>query len=98
MAGKKGRSGRRSLAIEIQRRQIIDKAWKVVDEALDNPLLDDKVKLDTASKLVTKDIPQEITGINNQQSIVIMQEIKKDNDALRYNLGSHAPEDTGHTE
>ena len=94
MSGKKGRSGRRPLSIEMKRRAIIDRAWDVYEEGL-NSDLSLKVRMDNASKVVVKDMPTEITGGLNH--VVVMNEIKKDDHPLRFNIGNDDPsKDTGY--
>jgi len=62
MSGKKGRSGRRAMPIEMRRRAIIDKAWAVVDAGLSDPKVRATTKLDNACRLAVKDMPTEIRG------------------------------------
>lgn len=58
MAGVKGRSGRRPLKIEVERRTIIDKAWKRCERAIDNP--QNKIGDSIAKDIATKTIPQNL--------------------------------------
>ena len=60
MAGKKGRSGRRKLRDEEKRTRVIEKAWDVVEQYLNDDSIDIKEKIKTAEKLAQKDIPQEL--------------------------------------
>lgn len=57
--GKKGRSGRRPMSVEMKRFAVIDKAWQVTHDYLHSPAsLSDKVE--QAIKIVTKDIPDQV--------------------------------------
>ena len=56
MAGKKGRSGRRPLSVEVNRLRIIDKAWELVGEALNSPTWSLRSKVALAEKLVAREI------------------------------------------
>ena len=87
MSGVKGRSGRRALTEETKRHRILDKAWDIVEQQLDNPNLDNKYKLDVATKLVVKDMPDVVEGMNQTQ-VVMMGEVKKDGVPLRFNIGN----------
>ena len=85
MAGKKGRSGRRPIAIEMRRRMIIDKAWGILDQGFDDPALSKKIKLDNASKLAVKDMPEKLSG--QVAHIVQMPSIEKGGTKLEFNIG-----------
>ena len=52
MSGVKGRSGRKSIPEEMRRHMVIDKAWRLTDERLDNP--NDPKRYDTAEALAVK--------------------------------------------
>ena len=62
MAGVKGKSGRRSNFDEEQKLRVLRKAWNIIEKQLDDPNLDDAVKRDIASKLVVRNIPQELNA------------------------------------
>jgi hypothetical protein len=88
MAGVKGRSGRRSLSDSQKRHRIIDKSWDLIEKNLDNPELDIKIKLEIASKLVVKDIPNVVEGMETNQTVIMGNITRTDGTPLRYNLGS----------
>lgn len=58
--GKKGRSGRRPLSIEMKRLAVIQKSWDVADEFLNSKETTLKDKMEHAIKVVTKDIPDQV--------------------------------------
>ncbi len=72
MAGKKGRSGRRPLPVEMNKRHIIEKAWKITDKNLDSVLEKNgdlkkngrytQAAISTAEKMVVKDMPSNAEG------------------------------------
>ena len=86
--GKKGRSGRRPLSVEMRRRAIIDKAWHVVDDGLSDPKIHPKIKLESACKLAAKDMPTEIKG--GVMHVVLMPTIQKGEARLEFNIGQIA--------
>lgn len=59
MAGKKGRSGRRPLSVEMKRLAVIQKSWDVADEFLNSKNITVEDKMEQAVKIVTKDIPEQ---------------------------------------
>ena len=61
MAGNKN-SGRRIASVTEKRKKIIDKAWDIIEEQLDDPNIPRRDKLNLARDLVVKSIPQEIDG------------------------------------
>lgn len=85
MSGVKGRSGRKSTTEEQKRLRILNKAWDIIENCFDDLNLPIRDKIDVASKLVVKDLPQEVNGLSQQ--IVVMNEIKRDDEPLRYNIG-----------
>lgn len=88
MAGVKGKSGRKSTTEESKRLRILNKAWDIVESQFDNPDLDIKVKLDIASKLVVKDMPQVVEGMEQSQTVVMSEIKRSDGLPLRYDIGS----------
>lgn len=60
MAGKKGRSGRKTNRDEQKRLDVIDKAWNIVDTTLDDTK--NTKRFDIAKDIVLKDITQHIKG------------------------------------
>ena len=72
----------------------IGKCWSYLDDNFHKFTDDNKIKI--ALTLVAKDIPQEVSGLSQQ--IVVMNEIKKEEKSLRYNLESNPSEDTGCSE
>ena len=98
MAGVKGRSGRRPLRDEEKRLKIIDKAWDIIKDHFDDPNLSTGQKLKQAIQIIVKDMPQQVEGME-MNNVVIMSEIKKAQDTVRYDIGNaNASEDTRHTE
>ena len=55
-------SGRRPIGDEEKRYRIIDKAWDVIEEALNNSSLSFLNKVEIAAKIVVKNIPTELMG------------------------------------
>ena len=108
MAGVKGRSGRRPSSQEDLRLRVIQKAWIVLEQALDDPNVPQKEKIDIATKICPKTIPTELTGDVNA-NIVAMGNITKTTahgsplEVLQFNIGSplqdesESTEDPGHT-
>lgn len=86
MAGVKGRSGRRTTSDESKRLRVLQKAWEILESALDNPELPIGYKIDIASKLCVKNLPQEVQGMN-MSNVIMMGEIKKGEEPLRFNVG-----------
>jgi len=76
MAGKKGRSGRKSKSCEEKRLAIIEKAWDIVGELLNNSEADVYYKLQYAIDIVKRTAPQEIKGnqVSVKQIIVVRSE------------------------
>lgn len=58
--GKKGRSGRRPLSIEMKRLAVIQKSWDVADQFLNDKTIGISDKMEHAIKIVTKDIPDQV--------------------------------------
>lgn len=87
MAGNKN-SGRKSNANEEFRLRTIDKCWKLIDQNIDNLEIPLETRLELASKHTVKSIPTEVSGdVGNTQNIVMMGEIKRGGDPLRFNIG-----------
>jgi len=104
MAGVAGKSGRKSNVEEEFRFKTVSKAWKLIDQHLENPALDLKFRLELAAKLCVKSIPQEINGDLRHQ-VTEMPAIQKEypgeamnapvNRIAEYIIGSpHSPQDT----
>ena len=62
MSGVAGRSGRKTRSDESKRLRILDKAWDIVEQELDNPKLSMRAKLEVAVKLVVRNIPVQVEG------------------------------------
>jgi hypothetical protein len=92
MAGVKGRSGRKSTTDEQKRLAIIDKAWETVKEFLENPDIPLKSRVSVAEKLVVKNIPNDVNGMDIKQ-VVMMGEITKGGEPLKFNIGDKLDED-----
>ena len=74
MAGIKGRSGRKSKSNEAKRLAIIEKAWDIVGEFLNDEKLDRNYRLQYAIDIVKRNIPQEIKGQGfGDTKIIILQ-------------------------
>jgi len=74
----------------------IGKCWSYLNGNFHKFNQTNQIKI--ALELVKKDIPQEVTGMEMKQ-IVIMQEIKKDNEPLRFNIGDpDTKQAVGHTQ
>ena len=56
-----GMPGRKSAIDEAIRDRVIGKAWGIIDEFFDDPKADKKEKREIATKLATKNIPQDLT-------------------------------------
>ena len=79
-----------SAATQIQRTLkeiVIGNCWEYLRDNFHK--LNEANKIKVAMVLCAKSIPQEITGMNTQQ-IVVMGEIKKNGEPLRFNIGSPA--------
>jgi hypothetical protein len=87
MAGVKGRSGRKSTSKEQKRLAVLDQAWEIIANQFNDPNVPMILKLEIAVKLAVKTIPQQVDGIDMRQ-VVIMGEIKRGGEPLRYNIGS----------
>lgn len=59
MAGVKGKSGRRARSVEESHKAVIDKAWAVVTEYLNDEEVALKDKIEVATKVVLKDMPSQ---------------------------------------
>jgi len=92
MAGVKGRSGRKTTTNEAKRLAIIDKAWCVIGLFLNDETIPNEDKIKIARDLVVKNIPQQVDGLSFQQ-VVVMNDIKKGLEPLRFNIGSPDPTD-----
>lgn|SRR3990167_10754303 len=60
MAGKKGRSGRKSVRDEEKRLRVIEKAWAYIESIIDNAEAPMILKADICKSIITKDIPQDL--------------------------------------
>jgi len=90
MAGVAGKSGRRPASVERRRNKVIDKAWEILERYFENPDISLKDKISVASKIASKNTPQEVDGIEfNNNQVVVMNDIVKDDKPLRYKL--HEP-------
>ena len=77
MSGVKGRSGRRTMADEVKRFKVIDRAWDLVSKALEDETgrfnLKDKVAI--AEKIVGKDIAREVSiegdGLGKDRTLIL---------------------------
>ena len=58
-------SGRRRDTSEFARRETISRAWEILDRYFKDKTVSDAQKVDTASKLVVKAMPTQITGDEN---------------------------------
>lgn len=101
MAGNKN-SGRRSNANEALRLRVLDKAWVILEAALDDPHLNMKEKLEIAKSLAVKSIPTEHSGSVNA-NVTAMGTVEKaleggGVEVIRYNIGvdleTEPPQDT----
>jgi hypothetical protein len=63
----------------------LGKCWAYLDENFHKFTEANKIKI--ALTLAQKDIPQEVTGLS-QQIVVMNDIIKKDQEALRFNIGT----------
>ena len=61
MSGVKGRSGRKSRTDEAKRQSIIDKAWDIAKQYLEDPTIDLADKIEVACKIIVKDMPDKLT-------------------------------------
>jgi len=102
MAGVKGRSGRKSNANEDLRFRVLDKAWLILEKALDDPEVDPREKRELAKTLASRNIPQQVQGDFNH-NVTEMPTIQKlvpgeannINRIAVYDIGSPPPsEDT----
>lgn len=71
--------------IEVRRREIINRAWEVLGEGLENEDLPFKLRMENAAKLAVKDMPTEIIG--DLKHIVQMPSILKGEGKLEFNIG-----------
>ena len=78
MSGKKGRSGRRPLSVEMKRHAVIDKAWALLDDNLGNKAIDVERRMDIARSIAVKDMPSEITGDIINTQVVLWHNGKED--------------------
>lgn len=70
----------------------LGKCWEYLNDNFHKFTEPNKIKI--ALALAQKDLPQEVKGL--QQQIVVMQEIKKNQQELRYNIGN--PDSTQDTQ
>lgn len=91
MAGVKGRSGRKGGPQEKYRFETIEECWKLVKEAIANPNLDYKYRVELASRHTVKSMPTELSGDVGLQ-LTAMGTIVKDGDNLQFNIGSKPDE------
>lgn len=66
----------------------LGKCWQYLDDNFHKFTEANKIKI--ALALATKDLPQEVSGMNMRQ-IVMMGEIKKGEEPLRFNIGEANP-------
>lgn len=77
MAGVAGRSGRKSASDAEKRLRVIERAWDVIEEALNDPNVDPKEKREMALSVVLKSIPQQIEGKSELKVTVQHQDIEE---------------------
>ena len=68
MSGVKGRSGRRPLAVEAKRLLVIDKAWKVTEEALGSGAIELKDRAYIAGPIVRSDMAKPVVIDQSQHT------------------------------
>ena len=61
MPGVKGRSGRKSIAEEQKRRDIINLAWQITEDYLKDQTIERKEKIELVCRIITKDMPEKLT-------------------------------------
>ena len=83
MAGVKGRSGRKPLRDEEKRLRIIERAWEVIDETLNDPKVSARTKRKIALELCKKDVPTQLQGA---LEVKAMGRIKINGNALEVNI------------
>lgn len=83
MAGVKGRSGRKPLRDEEKRLRIIERAWEVIDETLNDPKVSAREKRKIALELCKKDVPTQLQGA---LEVKAMGRIKINGNALEVNI------------
>lgn len=97
-----GRRGRQTNANEDLRLRVLDKAWVILEQSLDDPNLDKKEKREIAKALAVKSIPQQVDA-NVHATVTEMPAIQKDfsgeakteNRIAEFLIGSpHTPQDT----
>lgn len=94
MAGVKGRSGRRSRGDDALRLRVLQKAWVILENALDDPDVPAKEKREIASKICVKDMPTEVTGgldVNVTEMPMIQKATGEALVNLSFNIGSNDP-------
>lgn len=68
--GKRPNSGRKPAYIENIRTAVINKSWSILKSFLEDPKADKKYKIQIATEVVKKTIPQEVKGdLNGNFSI-----------------------------
>lgn len=72
---------------------VLGRCWRYI--YLNFPKFNEDNKIKISLALLQKSMPQEIIGSN--QSIVVMNQIKKDNKELGYNIGTATSDDTRHS-
>lgn len=73
--GKKGRSGRPTLAKQIMKQGVIDASWETLSKVLKNKNTDDKTKVAIALRLAEKTIPQQIDHTTGGQPLILPVDI-----------------------
>lgn len=65
MAGTKGHSGRKALTNDELRARVIDRSWKILEDAYDSPELTINQKAEIAKTIAAKSIPQNLNHAGN---------------------------------
>jgi len=85
LAGVKGRSGRRPLSIEQKRLKIIDKAWEIVEQTLNDPNVSVLMRRQLAKDIVLKDLGRHLEakgeGFDKETKIIIVRAGNKSNES-----------------
>ena len=61
MSGVKGRSGRKSLTDWAKRQKVIDRAWELAEQYINDTNYPLKDRIEVAIKILVKDMPQKLT-------------------------------------
>lgn len=88
MAGVKGRSGRQKATFQEQRQKVIDKAWEICFQILNDPTAPMSQKADIAKALVVKNMPTQMEGIGDTKIIIVRDQQPKPTETVQQEVST----------